>query len=121
MFDSALFLAVSPETGHLFIESSDYGATPSNLADWQNYISKTIDRGGDMTRWMPLWRKQPPSWGVQLKMKVTVMAPSRRALCTDFGMLDGAALNLSGDRRAESTGLVSCEVLRRLKRRIIKT
>ena len=38
----------SPETGHLFIESSDYGATPSNLADWQNYISKTIDRGGDM-------------------------------------------------------------------------
>ena len=66
MFDSALFLAQSsPETGHLFIESSDYGATPSNLADWQNYISKTIDRAATWTRWMPLWQKQPPSWGVR--------------------------------------------------------
>lgn len=118
MFDSALFLAQSsPETGHLFIESSDYGATPSNLADWQNYISKTIDRGGDMDALDAAVAETAAELGRPgLKMKVTVMVPFPDALCTDFGMLDGAALNLSGETDAQKAlDWYLAEVLRRFE------
>lgn len=118
MFDSALFLAQSsPETGHLFIESSDYGATPSNLADWQNYISKTIDRGGDMDALDAAVAETAAELGRPgLKMKVTVMVPFPDALCTDFGMLDGAALNLSGEADAQKAlNWYLAEALRRFE------
>lgn len=118
MFDSALFLAQSsPETGHLFIESSDYGATPSNLADWQNYISKTIDRGGDMDALDAAVAETAAELGRPgLKMKVTVMVPFPDALCTDFGMLDGAALNLSGETDAQKAlNWYLAEALRRFE------
>ena len=118
MFDSALFLAQSsPETGHLFIESSDYGATPSNLADWQNYISKTIDRGGDMDALDAAVAETAAELGrAGLKMKVTVMVPFPDALCTDFGVLDGAALDLSSEADAQKAlDWYLAEVLRRFE------
>jgi len=118
MFDSALFLAQSsPETGHLFIESSDYGATPSNLADWQNYISKTIDRGGDMDALDAAVAETAAELEhAGLKMKVTVMVPFPDALCTDFGVLDGAALDLSGEADAQKAlDWYLAEVLRRFE------
>lgn len=51
-----------------------------------------------------------------LKMKVTVMVPFPDALCTDFGMLDGAALNLSGEADAQKAlNWYLAEALRRFE------
>lgn len=97
MFDGVLFLAQSAdETGHLFIESSDYGAVPSNKADWDWYLTKTIDRGGDMDGLNQAVKetaeelKQPG-----LKMKVTIMVPFPDPLCTDFGEVNGTPVDMS--------------------------
>ena len=60
MFDSALFLAQSsPETGHLFIES------PATWPTGRTTFPRPSTAAATWTRWMPLWQKQPPSWGVR--------------------------------------------------------
>lgn len=97
MFDGALFLAqFAADTDHAFIESSDYGAVPSDLADWKSYLEKTIGKNGDMAALNEAVRETAGELNrPDLKMKVSIMVPFPDPLRTDFGTLNGEALNLS--------------------------
>ena len=103
MFDAALFLAQSSEiSGNLFIESTDYGAVPSNKADWDWYLEKTVDRGGDMDALDHATAEAAQELGMpDLKMKVTIMIPFPDPVCTDFGTVNGKSVDMSVDADAQ--------------------
>ena len=104
MFDGALFLAQSSEiSNNLFIESTDYSAVPSNKADWDWYLEKTIDRGGDMDGLDQATAEVAQELGIgDLKMKVTIMVPFPDPVCTDFGTINGHAVDMSVDTDAQA-------------------
>lgn len=103
MFDAALFLAQSSEiSGNLFIESTDYGAVPSSKADWDWYLEKTVDRGGDMDALDQAAEAAALELGMpELKMKVAIMIPFPDPVCTDFGAVNGKSVDMSVDADAQ--------------------
>ena len=119
MFDGALFLAQTAEpTGNLFIESSGYNASPSTKADWDWYLTKTIDRGGDLDSLDQAVKEAAEELNrPDLKIKISVMVPFPDPRCTDFGTVEGQAVDMSRDEDARlALDWYMEEVLTRLER-----